>query len=126
MIIFYSPCLDKFDNEETFMYYTSNGMIFLKSKNHISRLNEVFKLDETNINEYAISRGFEKVLETFILDDFGNINVVWEEKFDTPEWREKTLSFANVTKMNLANTTRYRVIPDQTIKSCLAELTKLE
>lgn len=122
MKIYYNSSLPKFDNEETVLYYSSRGMIVIKSKSHIARVNEIFTIDETTINEYATSRGFEKVLET---TDDGS-KTIWEEKYDTDEWKDKIRSISANTRSELCRKTVHRIVVDQTVNKFISELGSIE
>lgn len=126
MRIYYISSFPKFDDEETFMFYSSKGMIVIRSKSHIARVNEIFKIDDSNIDQYAISRGFDKVLEVVKDSEYDDSKTIWEENFSTGYWRNKVHNTVNRTKGELFKKVRYRIIVDNTINSCISELADID
>lgn len=126
MRIYYISPFPKFDDEETFMFYSSKGMIVIRSKSHIARVNEIFKIDDSNIDQYAISRGFDKVLEVVKDSEYDDSKTIWEENFTTGYWKNKVHNTVNRTKGELFKKVRYRIIVDNTINSCISELADID
>lgn len=126
MRIYYILSFPKFDDEETFMFYSSKGMIVIRSKSHIARVNEIFKIDDSNIDQYAISRGFDKVLEVVKDGEYDDSKTIWEENFTTGYWKNKVHNTVNRTKGELFKKVRYRIIIDNTINSCISELAEID
>lgn len=126
MRIYYILSFPKFDDEETFMFYSSKGMIVIRSKSHIARVNEIFKIDDSSIDQYAISRGFDKVLEVVKDDEYDDSKTIWEENFTTGYWKNKVHNTVNRTKGELFKKVRYRIIVDNTINSCISELAEID
>ena len=122
MRVYYISSFPKFDGEETFMFYASSGMIVIRSESHIARVNEIFDIDITNIDQYAISRGFEKVLQADRKNEYDTPETIWEENFSTEYWKNKVYNIVIKTKGELFKKVRYRIITDNTINSCLSEL----
>lgn len=125
MRVYYTSSLDKFDNEETFMFYTRKGMIVIRSNSYLARVNEIFKIDDSNVDNYAISRGFDKVLETIKSDEYGTATTNWEKNFDTTEWKNKVHKVANSTAVEISNKVVHRIIVDRTVNSFLGELSEI-
>lgn len=126
MRIYYISSFPKFDDEETFMFYSSKGMIVIRSKSHIARVNEIFKIDDSNIDQYAISRGFDKVLEVVNDGEYDDSKTIWEENFSSGYWKNKVHNTVNITKGELFKKVRYRIIVDNTINSCISELAEID
>ncbi len=126
MKVYYISALPKFEDEETLMFYASSGMIVIRSTNHIARVNETSTIDDLIINQYAISRGFEKVLETKRETKEDSAVTTWEEKFDTDEWKHKVKNITTQAKNELFNKVRHRIIVDNTVKSCLSEMAEID
>lgn len=126
MRIYYISSFPKFDDEETFMFYSSKGMIVIRSKSHIARVNEIFKIDDSNIDQYAISRGFDKVLEVVNDGEYDDSKTIWEENFSSGYWKNKVHNIVNITKGKLFKKVRYRIIVDNTINSCISELAEID
>lgn len=125
MRVYYISSFPKFDDEETFMFYASSGMIVIRSESHIARVNEIFKIDNTSIDQYAISRGFDKVLQVIKENEYDISKTIWEENFSTGYWKNKVHNVVTKTKGELFKKVRYRIITDNTINSMLSELAEI-
>lgn len=122
MKIYYCPNLEQLDNQECYLYFTSDNTLFLKSNDIISRVSETFKIDASNIEAYAKSRGFVRVVEAFKDSEFSSPSVIWELEYSSDEAKKKIRDNAEEMKKLLIDKTRLKVIKDNTISTCLREL----
>ena len=122
MKIYYCPNLEQLDNQECYLYFTSDSTLFLKSGDTVSRVSETFKIDDSNIEAYAKSRGFVRVVEAFKDSEFSSPSVIWELEYSSDEAKKKIRDNAEEMKKLLIDKTRLKVIKDNTISTCLREL----
>ena len=122
MKIYYCPSLEQLDNQECYLYFSSDNTLFLKSNVTISRVSETFKIDDSNIEAYAKSRGFVRVVEAFKDSEFSSPSVIWELEYSGDEAKKKIRDNAEEMKKLLIDKTRLKVIKDNTISTCLREL----
>ena len=122
MKIYYCPSLEQLNNQECYLYFTSDNTLFLKSNDIISRVSETFKIDASNIEAYAKSRGFVRVVEAFKDSEFSSPSVIWELEYSSDEAKKKIRDNAEEMKKLLIDKTRLKVIKDNTIGTCLREL----
>ena len=122
MKIYYCPSLEQLNNQECYLYFTSDNTLFLKSNDTISRVSETFKIDDSNIEAYAKSRGFVRVVEAFKDSEFSSPSVIWELEYSSDEAKKKIRDNAEEMKKLLIDKTRLKVIKDNTISTCLREL----
>jgi ribonuclease BN (tRNA processing enzyme) len=122
MKIYYCPNLEQLDNQECYLYFTSDSTLFLKSGDTISRVSETFKINDSNIEAYAKSRGFVRVVEAFKDSEFSSPSVIWELEYSSDEAKKKIKDNAEAMKKLLIDKTRLKVIKDNTIGTCLKEL----
>ena len=122
MKIYYCQNLEQLNNEECYLYFTSDSTLFLKSGDTVSRVSETFKIDDSNIEAYAKSRGFVRVVEAFKDSEFSSPSVIWELEYSSDEAKKKIRDNAEAMKKLLIDKTRLKVIKDNTISTCLREL----
>lgn len=122
MKIYYCPNLEQLDNQECYLCFASDSTLFLKSNDTISRVSETFKIDASNIEAYAKSRGFVRVVEAFKDSEFSSPSVIWELEYSSDEAKKKIRDNAEEMKKLLIDKTRLKVIKDNTISTCLREL----
>lgn len=122
MKIYYCPNLEQLDNQECYLYFSSDNTLFLKSNVIISRVSETFKINASNIEAYAKSRGFVRVVEAFKDSEFSSPSVIWELEYSSDEAKNKIRDNAEEMKKLLIDKTRLKVIKDNTISTCLREL----
>ena len=122
MKIYYCQSLEQLNNKECYLYFTSDSTLFLKSDDTVSRVSETFKIDDSNIEAYAKSRGFVRVVEAFKDSEFSSPSVIWELEYSSDEAKKKIRDNAEVMKKLLIDKTRLKVIKDNTIGTCLKEL----
>jgi ribonuclease BN (tRNA processing enzyme) len=122
MKIYYCQNLEQLNNKECYLYFTSDSTLFLKSGDTVSRVSETFKIDDSNIEAYAKSRGFVRVVEAFKDSEFSSPSVIWELEYSSDEAKKKIKDNAEAMKKLLIDKIRLKVIKDNTISTCLREL----